>query len=373
MTTIMDTWFKLPAGVTYVLGPEVRRRRTIERIVFETFHGWSYEEILLPVYDAYALFAQSTGSHPAEATYCFTDVEGELLALRPDLTSLVARTVATRCRDWPRPIRLCYGGEVFRNTHAARRVASATWQLGAELFGNDRLEADVEVLLVALEALERLGLEEVQVLLGHAGILAGVAEELELSAGQRETLRQLIDRRQYAALETWLREQSAPALWRDLLSVHGQSAALHHLRAQTRNDHILAALDDLEHVFDVASALGIADRLTFDASAVGRLGYYTGMTFHIYVPGSGLAVGSGGRYDALTRLFGVDEPAVGFQLSLDQLIRVLPTLSVSMPRTTALDADGDDLTAAFRHARQCRRAGERVEIRTARHSSPPER
>jgi ATP phosphoribosyltransferase regulatory subunit len=75
----------------------------------------------------------------------------------------------------------------------------------------------------------------------------------------------------------------------------------------------------------------------------------------------------------MTRLFGVDEPAVGFQLSLDHLIRVLPTLPVPTPRTTALDADGDDLTAAFQYARQCRQAGERVEIRTLRHSSSPER
>jgi ATP phosphoribosyltransferase regulatory subunit len=368
-----DTWFKLPAGVTYVLGPEVRRRRAIERIVFETFHGWSYEEILLPVYDAYALFAQSMGSSPAEPTYCFTDIEGELLALRPDLTSLVARTVATRCRDWPRPIRLCYGGEVFRNTHATRRVASATWQLGAELFGNDRLEADVEVLLVALEALERLRLQHVQVVLGHAGILDGIAEELGLSAEQCATLRNLIDRRQYRALADWFREQSAPTFWLDLLTVYGQTAALRHLRAQTNNHYILAALEDIEHVFDVVATLGIADHLIFDASAVGRLGYYTGMTFHMYVPGSGLAVGSGGRYDALTRLFGANEPAVGFQLSLDQLVRVTPALPIPTPQTIALEADSDDLTAAFQHARQCRQAGERIEIRTLRHSKPPER
>lgn len=370
---MMDSWFNLPAGVAYVLGPEVRRRRAIERSVFETFHGWSYEEILLPVYDSYALFAQSAGSHSAVATYCFTDVEGELLALRPDLTSLVARAVATRCQDWPRPIRLCYGGEVFRNTQAARRVTQATWQLGAELFGSDRLEADVEILLVALEALERLGLQNVQVTLGHAGFLAAAAAEFGLSTGQREALRQIIERRQSDALETWLREHAAPAIWRDWLTAHGQTAALHHLRAQTDNGHILAALDDLEHVFDVAAALGIADRLTFDASAVGRLGYYTGMTFHLYAPGSGLAIGSGGRYDALTRLFGVNEPAVGFQLSLDQLIQVAPLLPVGVPQTTVLEADGDDLTAAFRYAQQCRRAGERVKIRTLRHSSPPER
>ncbi|MFQ3640530.1 MAG: ATP phosphoribosyltransferase regulatory subunit [Chloracidobacterium sp.] len=365
--------FKLPAGVTYILGPEARRRRAIEHLVLETFHGWSYEEILLPVYDAYALFAHSAGAHSAGAVYCFTDVAGEVLALRTDLTSLVARTVAMRCQNWPRPIRLCYVGEVFRNAQPARHPMDASWQLGAELFGNDRLEADVEVLLVALEALERLGLTQAQVSLGHAGLLDGIAAELALSPVKRDELRNLVDRRQTSALARWLQEQPAPAHWQDVLMSHGQTAALRRIRAQTDNPQIRSALDDIEHVFDVAAALDIADRLTFDAANVSQLGYYTGMTFHLYAPGSGVALGSGGRYDALTRLFGVDEPAVGFQLSLDRLVQITDALPLPIPPTTALDADGDDLTTAFRQARQCRRAGERVEIRTARHSFPPER
>ncbi|OYT72765.1 MAG: hypothetical protein CFK52_03905 [Chloracidobacterium sp. CP2_5A] len=368
-----DTLFKLPAGVTYALGPEVRRRRAIERIVFETFQGWSYEEILLPVYDAYALFRHSAGPSQAGATYCFTDVEGELLALRPDLTSLVARAVATRCQDWPRPIRLCYVGEVFRNAQAARRATDAVWQLGAELFGSDRLEADVEILLVALEALERLGLASAQVSLGHAGLLAGVAEELALDAAKSDELRDIVDRRQTRALEAWLRDQRAPGFWRDVLTAHGQGAALRQIRARATNPQILMALDDLEQVLDVAAALGIADRLTFDASHVSRLGYYTGMTFRIYAPGSGVALGSGGRYDALARLFGTAEPAVGFQLSLEGLARVTDSLAPPAPSATRLEAEGDDLTAAFRQARDARRAGESVEIRTSRHSFPPNR
>ncbi len=368
---MIDALLRLPTGVTYVLGPEVRRRRAIERIVFETFHGWSYEEILLPVYDAYALFAQSAGAHSAEATYCFTDVAGELLALRPDLTSLVARTVALRCQDWPRPIRLCYVGEVFQNAQTARRVTQTSWQLGAELFGNDRLEADVEVLLVALEALERLGLTTVQVSLGHAGLLAGIAEELQLSAAQHDALRDLVDRRRFTALASWLRDHGASSVWSDILSTHGRLAALQHIRQHTTNAQIRAALEDLEHVFDVAAALGIADRLTFDAADVSRLTYYTGMTFHIYAPGSGIALGSGGRYDALTRLFGAAEPAVGFQLSLDRLVDIADWLPLLLPTATRLEADGDDLTVAFQQARRCRRAGERVEIHTARHSFPP--
>lgn len=368
-----DALFRLPTGVTYILGPEVRRRRAIERIVLETFHGWSYEEIILPVYDAYALFAQSAAVRPAEAPYCFTDVEGELLALRPDLTSLAARTVALRCRDWPRPIRLCYVGEVFRNAQTARRMTDAGWQLGAELFGNDRLEADVEVLLVALEALERLGLTMVRVSLGHAGLLAGVAEELNLTPAQSHALRDLVDRRRLAALERWLSEHGASPVWRDVLTTHGGSEALRRIRRQTANAQIQAALDDLEHVFDVAAALGVAERLTFDAADVSRLGYYTGMTFHIYTPGVGGPLGSGGRYDALTRLFGADEPAVGFQLSLDRLAQLADALSLPPPPAARLEADGDDLTAAFQQARRCRRAGERVEIHTARHSVPPVR
>ena len=78
------------------------------------FEGWSYSEIILPIFDYADLFALGMGKDQAEMTYRFTGRDGKLLALRPEMTSLVARTVATRFGNRQRPVRLCYSGEVFR-------------------------------------------------------------------------------------------------------------------------------------------------------------------------------------------------------------------------------------------------------------------
>src|SRR5436309_12492252 len=151
---------KIPKGVRYFFGEEVAERRSIEQRVLSVFKGWSYSEIVLPIYDYHGLFALGMGTEAAGRTYRFIDYDGELLALRPDLTSLAARTVAARFADSPRPIRLCYSGEVFRYQEAHEQRPHDLHQLGLEHIGNDRLEADVEVLLVAIEALRSLGLSQ---------------------------------------------------------------------------------------------------------------------------------------------------------------------------------------------------------------------
>ena len=105
----MSSLTKIPAGVQYFFDDEVRLRRYVERQAMEVFAGWSYDEIILPMFDYHDLFARGMGAEQAEKTYRFVDRDGALLALRPELTSLVARTVATRFIHRGRPIRLCSG------------------------------------------------------------------------------------------------------------------------------------------------------------------------------------------------------------------------------------------------------------------------
>jgi ATP phosphoribosyltransferase regulatory subunit len=368
---------RIPAGVAYFFGSEVSLRREIERQTRDVFSGWSYKEILLPVYDYYEMFARGGGDGRLDAPFCFTDAEGGLLALRPDLTSLVARTVATRFGGEARPIRLCYAGEVFRNFQSGGRTPFESWQIGAEIFGNDRLEADVEVLLVAIEALQRLGVGDFQISLGHAGFLAGVIEELGIDAASAAELRDAVDSRNRERLARRLAEcaGSAAAQFTEFFHLTGGGDALKRARAQTANAVVHAALDDLEHLMDVARTLKIEPFLTADFGDVSALDYYTGMTFKIYSPGVGAEVASGGRYDALLRSFGADEPAVGFQFNVDRLVRLLRR-SIGERRQdeppTILEADRDDLTVAFQQAQALRLLGKRVEIRTARHSFAPE-
>ena len=105
---------KIPNGLRYYSGQEARLRRTIEETAMSVFDGWSYEEIITPTLDYYSLFERGMGPSEAHHAFRFTDTDGRLLALRPDVTSGIARVTATLFANRPRPLRLCYAAPVFR-------------------------------------------------------------------------------------------------------------------------------------------------------------------------------------------------------------------------------------------------------------------
>src|SRR5262247_103506 len=205
----MSSLTKIPAGVQYFFDDEVKLRRYVERRAMETFTGWSYDEIILPMFDYHDLFARGMGEEKAARTYRFVDRDGALLALRPELTSLVARTVATRFKEKPRPVRLCYSGEVFRYDEPTERATREFHQLGLEHIGEPSIVADIEVLLVAAEVLTALGLDGFRIALSHVDFFNGVADFLKLYGARRAQLRELIDCRSSLAVEEFLRTHAA--------------------------------------------------------------------------------------------------------------------------------------------------------------------
>src|SRR5437763_9740354 len=110
----MKSYAQIPPGTQIVIGRAARRRRVLERTICSVFEGWSYEEIIPPIFDYYDVFAKGMGTGPEEQIYRFIDREGNILALRPEFTSSVAKTVATRLGSSPTPRRLFHSDEVLR-------------------------------------------------------------------------------------------------------------------------------------------------------------------------------------------------------------------------------------------------------------------
>lgn len=355
---------KIPKGVRYFFGEEVARRRAIEARILAVFQGWCYSEIVLPIFDYHRLFALGMGSEAAEHSYRFIDHDGELLALRPDLTSLVARTVATRFVGARRPIRLCYSGEVFRYREAREQRPHDFHQLGLEHIGSDRLEADIEILLVAIEALTALGLEHFRITLGQVNFFNGLVADLRLDEGRASALRAIVDSRNGAELERFLGDRCTPEQRQRfcrIIRLSGKREIIEEARALATNEVSQAALGDLSNILQIAQALGIDNYIDIDLGDVYGLDYYTGMTFKIYAEGPGLAIGSGGRYDGLLKNFGCDEPAVGFQLSLDSLAQIVTDVDNRLAMPARLSA-AQDLVTVFQQAQRLRANNERVEI-----------
>lgn len=311
----------------YYIGPEARLRRTIEDTAMSVFAAWSYEEVITPSVDYYDLFEQGMGQSEAQRGFRFTDNDGRLLALRPDVTSSVARMAATLLSERPRPLRFCYAAPVFRQqpqSHAEWRRENT--QLGCELIGVGGHAADLEVLRLATEILSRLDLDSSYcITINNVEIFNGVAAQLELAASAREELRRLIDSRETAELQRFLQNHANDEgrAFLQPTQLTGKQDVLHAARRVIANPRSVAALDSLEELWTAIEALGLADRVEIDLSDVSGLDYYTGLSLKVFVHGAGTSVGRGGRYDGLTGNFGRAEPAVGFVLNLDALTEVL--------------------------------------------------
>ena len=364
---------KIPDGTRYYFGREARLRRHVEELVMSVFDGWSYEEITTPTVDYYSLFEHGMGSAQAHRAFRFTDVDGRLLALRPDVTSGVARAAVTMFAERDRPLRLCYAAQVFRQqpqSHAEWRREST--QTGCELLGANTSAADMEVLAIAFEILHRLGLDSDHLItLNDVGVFNGIVAPLEIDPQTRDELRQLVDSRNAADLERFLDSRKLAADERGALAqltqLSGKRATLDHARKVITNAQSSEALDRLDRLWQMIESLDLQKHFEIDLGDLAKLDYYTGLTFNIYVNGAAVRIGSGGRYDGLTAAFGNSEPAVGFVLDLDALTTVLlarakdpnfaPEPDRSVPPITNTDP-----RLLFGEARTKRAEGERVLI-----------
>jgi len=368
----MSSLTKIPAGVQYFFDDEVKLRRYVEQQAMKVFAGWSYDEIILPMFDYHDLFARGMGEEKAERTYRFVDRDGALLALRPELTSLVARTVATRFIKRERPVRLCYSGEVFRYDEPTERAAREFHQLGVEHIGEPDIVADIEVLLVAAEVLTALGLDGFRIALSHVDFFNGVAEFLKLDGAERARLRELIDRRNSIAVEEFLQaraasvEQSRRADFSRLIQIAGKQDVIRRALEILINERSRAAVEHLDKIYSTLVSLGLGENFDVDLGDAGGLEYYTGLTFKIYVPDCGAEIGGGGRYDNLIANFGKPEPAVGFSIALDGLVGAIPLGDETQRWRNANEAQAisfnGDPERAFNQAREMRKQGKQVKI-----------
>ncbi len=362
---------KIPAGMRYYCGPEARLRRAIEAAIISIFDGWSYEEITTPTIDYYSLFEHGMGHSEAHRAFRFSDNDGRMLAVRPDVTSLVARAAATLFAGRQRPLRLCYVAPIFRQqTQSHAEWRRETSQIGCELIGTNSSVADMELLAILCEVLKYFKLDRgCSITLNDVEVFNGIAEQLKLDSDSLDEMRRLVDTRNTAELQRFLARYSCAKdshVLAHLTQLSGKREPLNDARQSITNARSRAALDRLDRLWSVIESLHLSDYFEIDLGDVSRLDYYTGLTFKIYVSGSGSRVGSGGRYDGLTASFGKAEAAVGFVLELDALTDVLLGRAESDLAARSIEdaapITDSDLSSLFRAAMEKRALGERIVI-----------
>ena len=165
------------------------------------FARWGYREIVTPSFEFFDVLSLGTDVGLQEHMFKFVDREtGRLLALRADITPQIARVMATRLRDEPKPVRLAYAASVFRDDSSPMARYRELHQAGVELLGLEKPEAEVEVIAMTIEGLRALGLHRFQLDLGHPDFVRGLAEESGADADQQRELRRALSRKDSATL-----------------------------------------------------------------------------------------------------------------------------------------------------------------------------
>ena len=355
----------VPEGVQCFVGESARRRRQIEATVTGVFAGWSYEEIIPPLYD-YAEVFSAPGLE--RQTYSLLDRRGDLIALRSDFTTIVAKIVAGRLARRKAPLRLYYSGEVLRQQSPQPGLPGELHQMGLERYGDDRVEADVEVLAIAAECLERTGAADWVISLGNVAVFAGLLTSEELAAEQVEALREAVDAKSSAdvrrvARGAGLSDGTLRALL-EIARVSGGTAVLDRLGESLAGfPAAIGAFEETRAVAQTLSEVGLGSQLVVDLSELRGLNYYTGLVARFYSSGLGFELGGGGRYDGLTARFGRDLPAVGFSLSLDRLAHLLERQNPAVAPVAPVRVVGSgSLVESVSRARELRRSGVAIRL-----------
>lgn len=309
---------RLPYGVKDVLGPELRLRRWVEARLEELFEEEGCTPIQTPVFEHYEVFARGATPQSLRQAYRFTD-GGEDLVLRPDPTSAVARVVATALREEPPPLKLGYVCPVFRREQPHGGQFREFHQAGIEWIGAAGVEADAEIVQLALRCADRLGIPGARVQLGSVALARGLFAGRLDGPGLRRLL-EALDHRSRPAVEAMAREGVCDPETTDralrLLGAKGGPETFEELAPLADHPAAARALEQLRSLWTRLPP----ERVLLDPCAVRGGEYYTGPLFRLYAPGQGFELGRGGRYDRLLARFGRDLPAVGFALEVERLM-----------------------------------------------------
>ncbi|PKL75917.1 MAG: histidine--tRNA ligase [Candidatus Melainabacteria bacterium HGW-Melainabacteria-1] len=339
-------------------------RRSVSQYGYEPYDG--------PMLEPFELYAAKTGEEIVnEQLYSFSDRGDRKVAMRPEMTPTLARMVAARANQLAKPIRWFSIPNLWRYERPQRGRLREHWQLNVDLLGVEGVEAEAEVVQVAIDLLRNLGAgpTDFEVQINHRQLMNDLFDKvLKLSPDQTQNVAKAIDKRAKIPVESF----------HELLTAAGCSQA----QIDTLEKFLASPLLEIPAIcgesegfkalcrfFDIVNALGLGPVCRFNSSIMRGFDYYTGIVFEIYDqhPDNRRALFGGGRYDNLVGMFGGAQiPGVGFGMG-DVTLRDFLDVHGLLPE---LAADTEVLVGLFspemlvpsqQMARHLRAAGLKVE------------
>lgn len=354
----MSAWV-LPDHIADVLPSEARHIEELRRQLLDTARSYGYELVMPPLLEHLESLLTGTGEALDLQTFKLVDqLSGRMMGLRADTTPQVAR-IDAHLLNRPGVTRLCYCGPVLHTRPDRPHATRDPLQFGAEIYGHAGMEADLEVLTLALDCLRASQVGPLTVDLADVRVVAALLADLTLTPVRLAKLHAALAAKDATELASLTREFPAAtrAGLQALLGLYGDGQVLDEAARVLPDSPLLRqALDQLRWIAGQVEGA----TLRFDLADLRGYAYYSGMRFGIYTPGATDALVRGGRYDEVGAVFGRNRPAVGFSLDVKQLVGVAakPALKAAI-RAPWRDngAQAGELRAAIA---ALRRAGETV-------------
>ena len=318
----MSAWV-LPDHIADVLPSEARHIEELRRSLLDTASSYGYELVIPPLLEHLESLLTGTGEALDLQTFKLVDqLSGRMLGVRADTTPQVAR-IDAHLLNRAGVARLCYCGPVLHTRPDRPHATREPLQLGAEIYGHSGREADLEILLLALDYLKAAQVSGLSVDLADASVVDALLAGVSVSAPVLAELHAALATKDSTELASMSR--GLPATTREgllaLAQLYGDEKVLDEARVALKSaPGIDQALSNLKWL---ASQLGDA-RVTFDLADLRGYAYYSGPRFSVYASGAGDALVRGGRYDGVGAVFGHNHdrarPAVGFSLDLKNVV-----------------------------------------------------
>src|SRR6056297_1192447 len=315
-------------GVRDILPAELRKRRAIYQTIREIFEANAYREVITPTLESIELYTGIEGLVDKSEMFKVVDEKGQILVLRPDLTMPIARLAASRFQDSPRPLKFSYLSSAFQSKNSQSLSLKEKTQAGVELIGSADLKSDLEMILLLIKTMKKVGVEKTLIDIGHADLINEIFTDLKIAENEKRDLRELLAAKNRIGIKNYIKEielsKNAEEVLLRLPSLFGDpKEVVKELKNMPLSSETKEALKKLEELFNKLAIFDALKYITFDPMLISRHGYYTGLIFKGYAKGYSNLLASGGRYDYLTEKFGVEEPAVGFALEIENLLDYL--------------------------------------------------
>ena len=336
-----------------------------ERVIYQLrylYNCYGYSQYKMSKFEEYDLYARNKDFLISDSILTFTDLNGKLMALKPDVTLSIVKN----SKDTPDSVQKLYYNESIYRVAKGSRSFREIMQVGLECLGNVDDACICEVLLLAAESLRSISDEGV-LSISHLGLLLDVLDSIGIPAGYRDSVLKTIGEKNTHELTQLCMDagvsEADTELLRKLVSVKGTpESVLPELDSLLMDRVCSKALGQLKSIAQILGGSAAANMLRVDFSVVDDVHYYNGIVFKGFISGLPSSVLSGGQYDKLMQKLKRKSSAIGFAVYMDVLERLDSSVKDYDADILLLYAEGVDLAAVFSQADEWRQQGNSVMV-----------